>query len=87
MEARFSHLSQVLPLSGNLEPIFLVVRVGSTFGLLATIRRLSSIFVSRTKTFGYGVGHLEGPHPYYLPYLLMPVVMRRNCDRLHTSVN
>jgi hypothetical protein len=58
MEVRFSHLSQVLPLSGNLEPIFLVVRVGSTFGLLATIRRLSSVFVNRTKTLGYGVGHL-----------------------------
>ena len=57
MEVRFRHLSQVLPLSGNLEPIFLVVRVGSTLGLFVAIRCLSSALAGRKQIIGHNVGH------------------------------
>ena len=59
IEVRFRHLGQVLPLPSNLEPIFFMTWVGSTFGLFSAIRRLSSVLVSRTNSRSYGVGHFS----------------------------
>ena len=59
LHVRIRHFGHVLPLAGNLEPIFFVTSVGSTFGLFAAIRRLSSVLVSRTNSRRYGVGHFR----------------------------
>jgi hypothetical protein len=58
MQVRFRHFGQILPSNSNLEPIFLMLRVASTLGLLAAIRCLFTALVGRKQIIGHDVGHL-----------------------------